>query len=93
MKDDAYDYLTKPIDPQRLRVLLEKLVERHDSEREVPELKRELVTDGRLGHIVGKRAAIRKVYRHGRPGGAYPSVGAHLRRIGNREGVGGGSDP
>ena len=63
MKDGAYDYLTKPIDPQRLRVLLEKLVERHDSQREVAALKRELVTDGRLGQIVGKSAAIRKVYR------------------------------
>ena len=62
MKDGAYDYLTKPIDPQRLRVLLEKLVERHDSKREVAALKREIVTDGRLDQIVGKSAAIRKVY-------------------------------
>jgi len=61
MKDGAYDYLTKPIDPQRLRVLLEKLVERHDSKREVAALKREIVTDGRLDQIVGKSAAIRKV--------------------------------
>jgi DNA-binding NtrC family response regulator len=63
MKDGAYDYLTKPIDPQRLRVLLERLVERHDSRREIAALKRELVTDSRLGQIIGKSAAIRKVYR------------------------------
>ena len=62
MKDGAYDYLTKPIDPQRLRVLLEKLVERHESKREVAALKREIVSDGRLDQIVGKSAAIRKVY-------------------------------
>ncbi len=63
MKDGAYDYLTKPIDPQRLRVLLEKLVERNDSKREVAALKREIVTDGRLDQIVGRSAAIRKVYQ------------------------------
>ena len=63
MKDGAYDYLTKPIDPQRLRVLLEKLVERNDSKREVAALKREIVTDGRLDQIVGKSLAIRKVYQ------------------------------
>ena len=63
MKDGAYDCLTKPIDPQRLRVLLEKLVERNDSKREVAALKREIVTDGRLDQIVGKSAAIRKVYQ------------------------------
>ena len=28
MKDGAYDYLTKPVDPQRLRILLEKVSER-----------------------------------------------------------------
>ena len=63
MKDGAYDYLTKPIDPQRLRLLLEKLVERNDSKCEVAALKREIVTDGRLDQIVGKSTAIRKVYQ------------------------------
>ena len=28
MKEGAYDYLTKPVDPQRLQILLEKIVER-----------------------------------------------------------------
>lgn len=62
MKIGAYDYIAKPIDPHRLRVLLEKVVERHDSRREVAALRRELVTDGRLGRIVGKSQAIQKVF-------------------------------
>ena len=62
MKDGAYDYIAKPIDPQRLRVLLGKVVERHDARREVAALKRELVTDGRLGRIIGKSPAIQKVF-------------------------------
>jgi DNA-binding NtrC family response regulator len=31
IKIGAYDYLTKPVDPQRLRILLEKVVERRDT--------------------------------------------------------------
>ncbi len=35
IKDGAYDYLTKPVDPQRLRILLDKAVERQETLREV----------------------------------------------------------
>ena len=35
MKEGAYDYLTKPIEPQRLKILLDKIVERQDTLREV----------------------------------------------------------
>src|SRR5215216_3073806 len=35
IKQGAYDYLTKPIEPQRLKILLDKIVERHDTLREV----------------------------------------------------------
>jgi DNA-binding NtrC family response regulator len=33
IKDGAYDYLTKPVDPQRLQILLSKAVERQETLR------------------------------------------------------------
>ena len=35
IKEGAYDYLSKPVDPQRLQILLQKAVERQDTLREV----------------------------------------------------------
>src|SRR5215471_1284144 len=40
MKEGAYDYLTKPIDIQRLKILLDKIVERLETMREVKALRR-----------------------------------------------------
>jgi len=42
MKEGAYDYLTKPVDLQRLRILLDKIVERLETMREVKALRRQL---------------------------------------------------
>ena len=62
MKEGAYDYLTKPVDPQRLRVLLKRMVERHDTRREMTALKRQLNEGGRFGRTIGSSPAIREVY-------------------------------
>ena len=35
IKEGAYDYLSKPVDPSRLRILLQKAVERQETLREV----------------------------------------------------------
>jgi len=63
IKEGAYDYLTKPVDPHRLRILLEKVVERQVTLGEVKGLRRQLRDQGRFGRIVGGSAGIRKVYR------------------------------
>jgi len=63
IKIGAYDYLTKPVDPQRLRILLEKVVERRDTLREVQALRRQLRQKGSFGRLVGNSPAIRGVYR------------------------------
>jgi DNA-binding NtrC family response regulator len=63
MKDGVYDYLTKPIDPQRLRVVLQKAVERQEALREVRALRRQLREHGSFGRLVGNSPEIRKVYR------------------------------
>ena len=63
IKDGAYDYLSKPVDPQRLQILLNKAVERQETLREVRQLRRQLREVGSFGRIVGNSPMIRSVYR------------------------------
>ncbi len=63
IKDGAYDYLSKPVDPQRLRILLNKAVERQETLREVKHLRRQLREQGSFGRITGNSPGIRGVYR------------------------------
>src|SRR5687768_10661609 len=63
IKDGAYDYLSKPVDPQRLQILLQKAVERQDTLREVRALRRQLREQGSFGRIIGNSPGIRTVYR------------------------------
>ena len=63
IKDGAYDYLSKPVDPQRLRILLDKAVERQATLREVRMLRRQLRDSGSFGRIIGNSSGIRSVYR------------------------------
>jgi DNA-binding NtrC family response regulator len=63
IKDGAYDYLSKPVDPQRLRILLQKAFERQETLREVRHLRRQLREQGSFGRIVGNSPGIRGVYR------------------------------
>ena len=63
IKIGAYDYLTKPVDPRRLRILLEKVVERRDTLREVQALRRQLRDRGSFGRLVGNSPAVRRIYR------------------------------
>ncbi len=63
IKEGAYDYLSKPVDPQRLQILLQKSVERQETLREVRHLRRQLREQGSFGRITGNSPGIRKVYR------------------------------
>jgi DNA-binding NtrC family response regulator len=63
IKDGAYDYLTKPVDPQRLQILLQKVVERQETLREVKQLRRQLRDQGSFGRMIGNSAGMRRVYR------------------------------
>src|ERR671910_512680 len=62
IKEGAYDYLTKPVEPQRLKILLDKIVERQDTLREVKVLRRQLREHGTFGRMIGSSAQMRKVY-------------------------------
>src|SRR6186997_2060522 len=63
MKEGAYDYLTKPIEPQRLKILLDKIVERQDTLREVKVLRKQLREHGAYGKMIGSSPQMRKVYQ------------------------------
>jgi DNA-binding NtrC family response regulator len=63
IKEGAYDYLTKPIEPQRLKILLDKIVERQETLREVKVLRRQLRDQGSFGRMIGASAQMRKVYQ------------------------------
>jgi DNA-binding NtrC family response regulator len=62
MKEGAYDYLTKPIDIQRLKILLDKIVERLETMREVKALRRQLREHGTFGTLIGNSPEMRKIY-------------------------------
>src|SRR6266545_235269 len=53
MREGAYDYMTKPVDPRRLRVLVEKAVEKVQVNREVTVLRRQLKETRGLGPLLG----------------------------------------
>jgi len=63
MKEGAYDYLTKPIDLQRLKILLDKVVDRLETLREVKALRRQLRESGTFGSMIGNSPEMRKIYQ------------------------------
>jgi len=63
MKQGAYDYLTKPVDLPRLRILIEKALEKGETVREVALLRRKLQTVWGSGRLVGTSQAMQEVYR------------------------------
>jgi DNA-binding NtrC family response regulator len=62
IKQGAYDYLTKPVDLPRLQILLAKIIERHETLREVRVLRRQLSEYGMFGRLVGNSVEMRKIY-------------------------------
>jgi DNA-binding NtrC family response regulator len=63
MKLGAYDYLTKPVDPHRLRIVIGKALERQHTLREVQVLRRQLRDKGSFGRMIGQCRAMRQIYR------------------------------
>ena len=63
IRNGAYDYLTKPVDPQRLRILLDKAAERQHTLREVMVLRRNLRDKGAFGKMIGASPEMRRIYQ------------------------------
>src|SRR4029078_7475800 len=63
IRNGAYDYLTKPVDPQRLRILLDNAAELQRALREVKALRRQLRDKGAFGGMIGASPEMRKIYQ------------------------------
>jgi DNA-binding NtrC family response regulator len=63
MREGAYDYLTKPVDVARLRVLIPKAAERGEAQRDVALLRRKLSQVWGMGRLVGTSHGMQEVYR------------------------------
>jgi DNA-binding NtrC family response regulator len=63
MKEGAYDFLTKPVDVARLKLLVPKAVERAEAVREVALLRRRVKQVWGVGKLVGTSPAMQTVYR------------------------------
>jgi DNA-binding NtrC family response regulator len=63
VKSGAEDYLTKPLDPNKLQRLLQRLAELNQQKRENQALRRQLNDRGRFGRIIGNSPAMRALYQ------------------------------
>jgi len=59
----AYSYIEKPIDPQRLRDLLQHAARQRGTERELEVTRRKLRDTGLLGSLVGAAKKMQEVFR------------------------------
>ncbi|MFN8627919.1 MAG: sigma-54 dependent transcriptional regulator [Candidatus Binatia bacterium] len=62
LRKGVTDYLTKPLDIQRLKTVLTNVLRAHALREEVGTLRAELRKLGRFGSLVGASAAMQKVY-------------------------------
>jgi DNA-binding NtrC family response regulator len=60
-RDGAFDFLTKPVDLDRLNLLLGRLTERNEMRSEVNRLRHKLATLGEAGTLVGRSPAMHKL--------------------------------
>ncbi|MBF8279515.1 MAG: putative response regulator in two-component regulatory system, sigma 54-dependent [candidate division NC10 bacterium] len=63
MREGAYDYITKPVDVGRLRLLVEKALERAAVLKEVKLLRHQVRHLGRFGRLVGNTRGMKEFYR------------------------------
>ena len=62
MREGAFDYLVKPLDPNRLPVLVHKALERRRLSEENRSLRQRLSLKDEYGNVVGKSRLITEVY-------------------------------
>jgi DNA-binding NtrC family response regulator len=63
MRQGAYDYLTKPVDLDRLRLLIEKALERGRALDEITILRRRVKDVWGIGRLIGRSAPMQEVHR------------------------------
>src|SRR5262249_51259255 len=80
MKQGAFDYLSKPVDLEELRVVVDKALAHLRMRRELSHLKARSAADGELAHIIGASAPMRTLRQQ-------------IERLARLGAVGGGGGP
>ena len=62
MKAGAYDYITKPFELEELRLVVGRALSLISLEEENRELKRQVLTDGQFGRMIGRSPALRQLF-------------------------------
>jgi len=62
MKSGAYDYLPKPFEVDELRLVVEKALEHLNLAAENERLRRQLVSEGQFGAMIGSSAVMRRLF-------------------------------
>lgn len=62
MKQGAFDYLTKPVNPEELLLVIQRAAERSQLQREVRRLRQQMGERGGLFGMVGNSPAMRRVF-------------------------------
>ena len=62
MKQGAFDYLIKPVNPEELLLVIQRAAERSRLQREVRQLRQQMEERGGLFGMVGHSAAMRRVF-------------------------------
>src|SRR5438477_6347884 len=63
MKTGAYDFIQKPVDPARLKTILNNASRQRGTERELEITRRKLRDTGMLGSLVGSSGKMQEIFR------------------------------
>jgi FixJ family two-component response regulator len=92
MKLGAYDYLTKPLETEKLVAAVDRALERRTLKRQVEALQQRLAGAGEpspFARIVTRSPKMLEVFRRVEVGGPHLEPGAGVGRVGHRQGAGG----
>ena len=62
MRQGAYDYIPKPVDPVRLKTILQNASRQRESDVELEVTRRQLKESGRLGPLVGYSPQMKEIF-------------------------------
>ena len=63
MKSGAYDFMQKPVDPARLKTILNNAARQQGTERELEVSRRKLRDTGLMGSLVGPSKKMQEIFR------------------------------
>jgi DNA-binding NtrC family response regulator len=62
MKAGAYDYVVKPFEIDELRIVVQRALDRIRLEAENQQLKRQILSEGNFGRLLGKSAGMQRLF-------------------------------